>query len=167
VGVLADRLDSMHIRAATPDGTISARLNGRTNVVLSFAPGYYDQCSERDLERRLALLATLLWAGRMRAFYAALSEAYEQTITGEDRPISPRDVEYAELRDALVAQGRSADNRITVSVRGMREWNIRVKDGTAREIDEHAFAAAVGEAAAELIRDQFAQIALLKNRVYG
>jgi hypothetical protein len=167
VGVLADRLDSMHVHAATPDGAISADLNGRTDVSLSFARGYYDQCSERDLERRLTAVAILLWVGRMRALYAALSEAYKQTITGEDRPISPRDVEYAELRDALVARGRSADSRITVSVRGMREWSIRVKDGTVREIDERAFAAAAGEAAADLIRDQFAQIALLKNRVYG
>ena len=157
----------MRVRVATPDGAIEAELSGRNDVRLSFRPGFYERCTERDLERRLAGVAALLWARRMRAYYEALSEAYGAPVTGEDAAAGPRDVRYRELRAGLVARGRSADGRIAVSVRGMRDWDIRIRDGTLRALDEHAFLAAAGEAAGELIRDQFARIARLKGTVYG
>ena len=164
---MADRLDAMRVRAATPDGAIEAELTGRSDVRFWFRPGFYERCTERDLERRLAGVASVLWARRMRAYYAALSEAYEQPITGEDPPGGPRDLHYREMRDELVARGRSADGRIAASVRGMRDWDIRIQDGTLRALDEHAFLTAAGVVAGELIRDQFTQIARLKNTVYG
>lgn len=157
----------MRVRAATPDGAIEAELSGRTEVRFSFRPGYYERCTERDLERRLAGIAAVLWARRTRAYQEALSEAFEQPITGEDPPAGPRDLHYREMRDELVAHGRSADGRIAASVRGMRDWDVRIQDGTLRALDERAFRTAAAEVAGELIRDQFAQIARLKNMVYG
>jgi len=42
-----------------------------------------------------------------------------------------------------------------------------VTPGTVRAIDEYEFAASAGQAAAELIRDQYQKIAALKLTIYG
>jgi len=164
---LRDQIQSIRVRASSPDGAISAELAGRTQIALSFARGWYDRCDEGDLERKLGALATLLWTARMRRYWEVRSQDAGERITGEPKPISPRAVAYREARAALVAHGRSADGRVTVSVEGMRQWTVRVQRGTARALDEHEFAAAAGQAAAELIQDQYRKIAALKLKIYG
>jgi hypothetical protein len=167
MGVLADRLDNMRVRVQSPGGKIAAELRGRTDVRLSFSPESYRYFNEWDLERQLAALARLLWAARMREYYAAVSEAFGETITGESPPQTWRDQEYYSARDSIVAEGRSADGRIQLAVRGMTEWTVRIADGSLRTLTEDEFCARVGEAAAELISDQFAKIRELKNQIYG
>jgi hypothetical protein len=146
---------------------MTAELRHRSEVTLSFAPGWYDRCVEGDLERRLAGLAALLWVARTREYWATVSDVTGDYATHQDKPISPRDVEFAETRDALVARGSSVDGRVRLCVEGMRRWTVRVAPGTVRALDEHQFASAVGQAAAELIQDQFRKIALLKYAIYG
>ncbi|GIG91435.1 hypothetical protein [Plantactinospora endophytica] len=167
MGVLAERLDDMRVRVSAPGGRIVAELRGRADVRLSFTPESYRYCDERELERQLEGLGKLLWAGRTREYYAAASEAFGATITGEPPAVSLRDQDFCSARDELVAQGRSSDGRIHLAVRGMRIWTVRVADGTVRSLTEEEFAARVSEAAGELIRDQFAKIRVLKHRVYG
>lgn len=103
----------------------------------------------------------------MREYYAAVSEAFGEAITGESRAVSPRDHEYHSARDELVAEGRSSDGAVEIAVRGMREWTVRIADGTLRRLNEQEFAPRFAEAAAELIRDQSTKIRALKNRIYG
>jgi hypothetical protein len=167
VSVLAERLENMRVRVHVPGAGLEGELRGRTGVRISFEPGTYEFRTERDLERHLASLARLLWAGRMKEYYAALSEALGEQISGESPPISLRDQEYDGARDALVAEGRSADGRIYVSVRGMRDWTVRIAENTVRTLREDQFVAAVGEAAAALIQDQFAKIRRLKDEIYA
>jgi hypothetical protein len=167
MGDLRDEVRAIHVRVSSPDGAIEAELTDRTQMTLSFARGFYDRCDESDLERRLGALATLLWTARMRRYWEVLSQDAGERITGEPKPISPRAVAYREARDALVANGRSADSRVSLSVEGMRRWTVRVQPGTVRAIDEYAFAAAAGEAATELIQDQYRKIAALKLEIYG
>jgi hypothetical protein len=81
--------------------------------------------------------------------------------------VSARDRDYRTARDELIAEGRSADGRVHLAVRGMRGWTIRIADGTLRELDEEEFTGRVREAAAELIRDQLAKVRTLKARIYG
>jgi hypothetical protein len=164
---LRDRIEAIHVRVSSPDGAITAELANRTQMRLSFAPGWYDRCDESDLERRLSALATLLWTGRMRKYWVVLSQDAGERIIGESKPISPRAVAYREARDKMVAKGRSADGRVSVSVQGMRQWTIQVQRGTVRAIDENAFVAAAGQAATELIQDQYRGIAALKLKIYG
>ena len=64
MGVLADRLDSMHVRVAVPGGQVQAVLSGRTTVTLAFADGYYQRSNEDALQHQLEALARLLWAAR-------------------------------------------------------------------------------------------------------
>lgn len=67
---------------------------------------------------------------------------------------------------ALRARGESADGRVQVETRGMREWTVRIQPGTLRTLDEAEFAAAVREAAAGLIVDQREQIRDIAVRAY-
>jgi hypothetical protein len=157
----------MRVRVSLPGGNIAGELRDRTEVQLSFAPGSYYRYGERELERHLASIAKLLWAGRMKEYYAAVSEAFGETITGEPRPVSPRDQDYYSARDDLIAEGRSSDGRIYVAVRGMQIWTVRIADGTVRALDEDEFAVRAREAAARLIRDQLTKIRALKDRFYG
>ena len=167
MGILSSRLDSMRIRASVGGGNIVGELRDRTNVHLSFASGSYRRYNEWELERQLANLARLLWAGRMKEYYVAVSEAFGESITREPGPVSPRDTDYFSARDELVAEGRSVDDRIYLAVRGMQTWTVHIADGTVRTLDEYEFATQVREAAAELIRDQFRKIRALKDRYYG
>jgi hypothetical protein len=167
MGVLADRLDSMRVRATARGGWITAELHHRTEIRLTFGAGSYRRYSEQLLEQDLTSLARALWAGRMKAYYQAVSEAFEEPVSGERRPVTPRDVEYRNARDDLVARGESADGRIVISVRGMRNWVVRIAPGTLRTLTEDEFAEATGAAGEALVRDQFARIRALKNRIYG
>jgi hypothetical protein len=167
MGELADRIHAMHVRASVPDGTITAELRHRSEVTLSFEPGWYDRCDESDLERRLSSLASLLWVARTREYWATVSDVTGDYATHEDKPISPSDVEFTEAREALVARGHSADGRVCLSVEGMRRWTVHIAAGTVRALNEHEFASAVGQAAADLIQDQFTKIAELKHKFYS
>jgi hypothetical protein len=167
VGVLADRLDSMQVTSTSPDGQIAGVLRNRTEVFIAFRPGSYGRYSESVLADQLGALARLLWAGRTREYYAALSEAFGETITGESPAISERDRYYRAAREELVAEGLSSDGLVYVGVQGMRTWAVRVAEGTIRELDEHEFATRVYEASHAMINDQFAKIRQLKNYCYA
>lgn len=170
MGVLADRLDSMRVRASAPAGDIVAELHNRTEVNLSFAPGSYHRYrrnGRQELERQLAALAKLLWAARMREYYRALSEALEETVAGEARPVSRRDMDYYAGREHVVAEGHSSDGRLHLMVRGMQTWTVQIANGTLEALTAEQFAEHVRAAAGELIRDQFAKIRELKQEFYG
>jgi hypothetical protein len=167
VGILAQRLDRMRVRVQLPAAGIAAELHDRTEVDLSFAAGRYRRCSERDLEWQLATIAKLLWAQRMKEYYAALSEAFGETITKESSPISPRDQHFHAARADLLAEGASSDGRIYVTCRGMQTWTVRIAKASIRVLDEDEFAVRAREAAAALIADQFAKIRTLKDRFYS
>jgi hypothetical protein len=90
-----------------------------------------------------------------------------ETVTGEDTPVSARDLDWRAERDELVARGYSPDGRIAVKAVGMRQWEVHISPGTVRALSEHEFAEAAAQAAGELINDQFAKIAALSNKYYG
>ncbi|MGA5305434.1 hypothetical protein ACPCHT_36430 [Nucisporomicrobium flavum] len=167
MGELADRVDSMRVRVSTPDGAITAELYDRSKLTLTFLQGWYDLCDDSDLERRLATLAQLLWVARTREYWRTFSDVAGETVTGEDTPVSARDLDWRAERDELVARGYSPDGRIAVKAVGMRQWEVHISPGTVRALSEHEFAEAAAQAAGELINDQFAKIAELSNKYYG
>jgi len=141
-------------------------LSDRTRVQVTFQPVVYRRYDPGELERHLENLATRLWANRMRGYYAAVSEAFGETITGEARPISQRDIDFHRARDEMLTEGRSRDGRVTVTLRGLRDFRVRLAPGTTRELTEQQFADAVEEAAGELLRNQRERIRDLKLRTY-
>jgi hypothetical protein len=160
MGIIADRLDGLRVRASVADGGIRGELRGRASVEVTFAPWVCRMLDERSLERHLAALAKLLWAARMRDYFAAVSEAFGETVTREPPAAGRRDVEFVQARDRIVARGSSVDGRIAIEVLGMRAWRVTVADGTlrARELPQQ-----VREAAEALIQDQLRQVRLLKR----
>lgn len=167
MGVLAERLSHLHVRAALPDGGISGEFSSRDGVRIAFAPFVYNRVAKPELERRLAALARLLRIAQTREYYAAMSEAYGSTITKEPPAIRPRDQEYDRARAELVAEGRSTDGRVRITGRGMHAWTVEIADDALYALDEHMFAERVHEAAGELVHEQVAKIQALKARIYG
>ncbi|WP_199512223.1 hypothetical protein [Nucisporomicrobium flavum] len=167
MGELADRVDSMRVSVSTPDGGLTAELRDRDQLSLTFRDGLYQLLDDADLGRRLAVLAQLLWVARTREYWRIYGDVTGDYSTGEDKPISERDIAWKTERDNLEVTGSSADGRVTVRCVGMRQWQVTVRPGTVRALDEHQFSIAAGEAAGALIRDQFAALAALSNKYYG
>lgn len=167
MGELADRVDSMRVRVSTPDGGLTAELRDRDQLSLTFRDGLYRLFDhEADLERRLTTLANLLRVARTREYERIYREVTGDS-SGDEKPTTVRDLEWHAEREELEAVGSSSDGRITVRVTGMRRWQVSVRSGTLRALDERQFVAAVGEAAGALIRDQFAKLVTLSNKYYG
>jgi hypothetical protein len=164
---LGDALDRMRVRVSVAGDAIIGELHDNDRVDLSFAQGHYNSAAESTLEEHLVSLARVMHAEYVRQYFRAVSEAYGQTVTKEPPAIGRQDKEYAAQRRELVAEGRSVDGRITVTVRGMQSWRVRIAPGTLRALDERRFCERFGEAAHALIRDQFAGVRSLKNHVYG
>ena len=167
MGELADRVDGMRVRVTTADGGITAELHDRDQLALTFREGLYPLFDDGELERRLATVATQLWAARTREYWRIFGDVTGDYSTGEDKPVTARDTEWRAERDELEATGSSADGRVTVRVAGLRRWQVTLRPGTVRALDEGQFALAVGEAAGGVIRDQFTKLAELSGKHYG
>jgi hypothetical protein len=163
---LSDLLDRMRVRASVARGAITGELHDHDQVDVSFAPGFYDRTTDTALEQHLVSLARLMRAEYVRQYYAAVSTAFGRTITKDPPPIGRQDTDYAAQRQDLAAEGRSSSGRITITVRGMQTWRMRIAPGTVRVLNETQFAAQFREAASAVIRNQFAGIRALKNRIY-
>ena len=167
MGELADRVAVMRVIATTRDGDITAELYDQDRVSLSFRYGVYDECTDAELQQHLRTLATKLWVARTRAYRRIWMDVAGDDSTGDDPPESFADRQWRDDRDRLIAAGSSLDGHVDLRVIGMREWDVTVRAGTVRELDQWRFATAVEQAAAALIADQFAQVAALAQRHYG
>jgi hypothetical protein len=165
MGAMADRIDAIHVHASAPAGGVHAELRGRDGLDVYFSSGFYRQTDERELEFRLTGVARLLWAEHERAYRQAVANFV--LYPGDPPAESVADVQFYEERDSLLATGRSDDERISVSVRGMRDWQVRIAPGTVRTLDEATFLAGARQAAIRLLSDQARQMIQLKVRVYG
>ena len=134
---------------------------------LSLSPGYYEWASVADLELQLTRLAKLLFVARMRAYYVARSQDFEQEFTREPAPTTPRDEEYVRARSELAVDGVAAGGAVGISAVGMESWTVHLDRDIQRRMDEHAFCDAVSRAATRLVESQFARVRALKREIYG
>jgi hypothetical protein len=163
MGVLADQLSAIRVSASAPGGGVHAELRGFDEVEIYFSSDFYQQTDNRELGHRLEAVARLLWTAQERAQRRVRSEL---GAGGSDVPETTQDVAFFAARDQLTAVGRSDDDRITISVIGMREWQVRLADDTLRAYNERDFLAQLSVAVHRLIRDQAQQILRLKGLVY-
>ncbi|AVT36670.1 hypothetical protein [Plantactinospora sp. BB1] len=163
MGEMADRINAIHVHASAPGGGVHGEVRGHNGVEIYFSSGYYEQANERQLERQLEGLARLLWTARERAHRASMAEF---NIYPDESISSYEDERFHEERAQVVAIGRSDDDRIVVSVRGMQEWRIQLAAGTLQALDERSFLAGLQVAVTRLISDQLQQVNQLKVRVY-
>jgi hypothetical protein len=158
---LAERLDGIRVRARAPGADIEAELRRRTGITLSFGESVYEFIDESALERVLAALARLLWAGWQRQYRAAIEET-DLHVDADDL----RDSNFFADRAKVGAVGTSSDERITITAIGMENFSVRIAPGTVREIPEDRFAANAAEAATKVIQDFQAKVDELKKRYY-
>jgi hypothetical protein len=102
----------------------------------------------------------------MREYYRILSDEFRQPMVLDGRIESEQDAEFVQQRDDLLAEGGSSDGRVRLTTRGMREWTVRIADGTVRSLQEYEFAQRVSEAAKHLILDQQDKIREIKVQIY-
>lgn len=157
MSTMNEHLDTMTVRAATPDGTAFATLQGRGAVSVSFAPGYYASSNESRLELKLGQLGRLLWVARMKEYYRFKSEQLGREIRGEGRPRTARQEARREARDQIAATG-SGGGIVTLTAVGMLSWTAEIAPGTVARTDESVFCAAVAQAAESLITDHMGKL---------
>lgn len=161
MGELADQIDTVPVRAAVP-GAVSAELRGQ-DLRLEFAPGYYRTVSEHSLEQALAGLCRILFAARAKA-YDQLVRAAGGTPVPRERATDPLDQGYYARLDTVLATGSSADGRVRVELRGLRDWTVTLDLGRLREGE---FVERAREAAGALIRDVFEKVVQVEQQVYN
>ncbi len=162
MGELAERLDRIRVRVSAPATDIEAELRNRTEITLSFGESVYEFIDERALERALASLARLLYAGWQRQ--------YREAISGTGLDIDPNDqhdFNFQEESRAVESYGESSDGRVALSAVGMDEFTARIKPGTMRQLRETEFAARATESATRLLDDYQTTMDELKVRYYG
>jgi hypothetical protein len=162
MGRLADRLDGIRVRVRAPGTDIEAELRNRTDVTITFGESVYEFADERGLERSLAALARLVYAGWLRQYRAAIDES-ALDITPSDE----RDHEFLDERSKVEAGGKSSDGRITFACVGMQEISVEIVPGAVRELTEDQFAARAEEAVTILIQEYLAKVSELRKRFYG
>ncbi|MHA6802149.1 hypothetical protein [Salinifilum ghardaiensis] len=162
MGELAERLDNIRVRANAPGMDVQAELHNRAEFTLSFGESVYEFADERALERALASMARLLYAGWQRQYREAV-EAAGLDIDPQDQ----HDFNFQEECRAVESHGESSDGRFALSAVGMDEFSARIQRGTVRELGEGEFAARVTEAANLLVADYQAKTTELKMRYYG
>jgi hypothetical protein len=153
--------------ATTPDERASATITGRTHVRMSLAPGYYEWASVTDLERQLTRLAKLLFVARVRAYYEARSQDFEQLFTREPAPTTPLDEAYVRARSEVVVEGEAAGGAVRISAVGMDSWEVHLDRDVQQRMDEVTFCDAVSRAATQLVELQLAAVRALKREVYA
>lgn len=157
MGHLADRLDSMLVTATTPDGTTFIELRGRTDVRISFAPGYYRHATESRLAGKLQAAARLLWVARTKEYFRAYAEATGRDASGEHIDTDNAQA-FKDARMEIVARGESDDGVVTVVAAALWDWTISIAPGTVRAVDEQEFCRLAGQAGTRQIEDQYRQL---------
>jgi hypothetical protein len=162
MGRLADRLDGIRVRVRAPGTEIEAELRNRTDITITFGESVYDFVDERGLERSLAALARLVYAGWLRQYRAAIDDSALDITPRDDR-----DGKFLGERAKIEASGRSGDGRITLTCVGMQDISVEILPGTVRELTEAEFTARAKEAVTTLIQDYLAKVRALRKRCYG
>jgi len=169
VGVLAEQMERLVVRVASPDGGISAVLAHPLRLDLTFTPGSYRRYREDALERQLAAVATSLWTGYRRGFLAALSEALGEPARGDGSgpDTDPLRRRYREAVASIVASGQSPSGRVRATTRTLARWDVEVRPGTVEAMDEEEFRQELLTVARATVDDFLDQVRELKDEYYG
>lgn len=157
-----ERVDRIHVVVTVPGTEFQAELRHRDQISVSFGRGRYPYLAERDLEHYLAALGRLLLAVWRREYLATLDDVLRDgwgSRTEQDRG-------YLAAREQIESRGTSADGRVTITARGLRDARVSITPGTLRALGEREFSDDVRQAAAAIIQDHLRQIAELKRRYY-
>jgi hypothetical protein len=162
MGVLADRLDDLHVTVSTPDETCFGELRGRTGVRVWFAPGYYQYSDAGRLQQKLAQVGRLLYVAHMKEYWDAMSEAW-------GRPMSEAPAEesrFNALAREIESEGVSDDGIVNVRAIGMYQWAVTLPANVTSKVSEEEFSRAAQQAGERVLVDHLAKMKQVKFHLY-
>ncbi|MFD0560155.1 hypothetical protein FB566_4149 [Stackebrandtia endophytica] len=139
MGIMADRLAAMVVKATSPDGQIEGELRDNDALRLSFRPGAYRHYTEDGLGRQLSRLALRMWTGYQRAYDEAVAEATGRPV---DRSVEDWDANRRRFRKAQAetkCTGFSTDGWVYAETTGMVAWTFVVRNGALSSLSEDEF----------------------------
>lgn len=167
MGIMADRLNNMHVQVSSPDGQIQGVYRNRDDLSLSFTGSSFKHYQERTLEFQLSRLALLLWTGYQRVYDNAVSEVVGHPVKDERHTWDANRRRFREEQAKTVVQGMSDGKQVYLENTGMRNWHVVIKDGTVQTLDEEQFNTECVSAFYALMADHRMKMAALRNKHYG
>jgi hypothetical protein len=153
----------MIVTARSPDGQISATVQGRDRVRLAFEPDAYRWYDESNLAHQLGQLATLTWVAYRRTYFELLSEAVGEAVRGPAPAHGHRESAFREGLEQLTMQARSAGGWVFVHSQALVRWRVEVGPGACRRLPEQEFLAEVDQALRAVLTDYYEQVRRLKD----
>ncbi|GLY32497.1 hypothetical protein [Kineosporia sp. NBRC 101731] len=161
MGELAERVNQLKVFVSTPDNGMTAELQGRDQLSVTFQEGLYRRSDEAGLERKIATLANLLWLAHTREYWRIFRDVTGNYLAGSDHSQNSSVGERQQARDSVEAIGVSANGAIKLRSTGLRQWHVSIRGGTLRDLSERDFTASLGEAAQRLLRAHAVKLAKL------
>jgi hypothetical protein len=158
----ADQLDTMTIRATSPDGQIQLTFSGGSDITLTFRTGAYARYRERPLESQLARLATGVWTGYRRGYLQAIGE----TAGGDQPSTDERRRRFQDARARMLATAESPRGFVRVEAVGLMRWRVDIRDGALTRLTEQQFVTEANAAAKALLADYAAKMVHLKDTIF-
>ena len=169
---IGKKLDSLTLRAVSPDGRIRITVKGGGNdVALEFKPKEYEEYYKRkdsqiicdQMRKALILIVNEFIRTHNRIF-----EDHGYTIYSPDRPHWHAQKRlFIEEKSQIKASGISNDRIMRVRSVGMRKYDIAVKQGDWIEQDEEAFKQTFLSAVKNMQRDYRQKVHELKLSILG
>lgn len=164
---LAERVESMVVRAASPDGRLQAKISGGHDIAIGFRPGTYRDYRDGELARQLAQLLTSLYSGYEAGFRKALSDTLGRPVASDQEQWDAVRRRFHAARCEVVAYGRSPGGQVGAKSTGLRQWDFRIKDGTVGQLGEDQFLAELDSAVNAVRCDDILRVSRLRSEIYG
>lgn len=166
MGLVSDRLDKMITEVSSPDQQMSATISERDRVELRMRPGAYQRYDERGLAHQLGRLASLAWVEYRRGYLRVVSEATGQPAGDNQTEHDSRRREFQRARAEVSAVGASPSGHIRVVSQGLVHWQVTIRDGALRQLDEERLLAEISTAVQALLTDYYLKMVRLKDEFF-
>lgn len=165
MGELADKLNSMKVKAQSHDGNLRAILD-KAGFVLGVRPGAYHDYEADELAYQLKSVLRKMEV-KYRKSYQEITEAFGVTIVVDPR-LAVKKVQRDYLTDAanVVLVGVTSKKLVRVRAQGMRSWECRVAPNLKSELSEEEFVEEVNAAVNNLVNKYRQSLKDFKKKHY-
>ncbi|ADD41832.1 hypothetical protein [Stackebrandtia nassauensis] len=167
MGIMADRLASMVVKATSPDGQIEGELRDRDAVSVAFRGDTYRHYTEYSLGTQLSRLALRMWTGYQRGYDEAVAEATGRPVSRSQETWDANRRRFRQEQAATTVTGMSTDGWIYIQNTGMTSWHVVIRQGTLSKLDEDQFVAELMDAYNTMITEYRFATADLRAKHYG
>lgn len=167
MGVMADRLATMVVKATTPDGQIEGELRDRDAVGVVFRGDTYRHYTELSLGMQLSRLALRMWTGYQRGYDEAIAEATGRPVERSQETWDANRRRFREEQAETTVTGMSPDSWIYVENTGMTNWHVVIRENALTKLEEEEFVGELLGAYNNMITEYRSTMARLRAKHYG